>query len=427
MAFGIAGIISTAPVGAQTPHCFNSLNGPEVACTPRAGAPALATPAPSIPSPRQVANEINRRGIDAEARGDETSAIRFFEEALRHTPENQIILRNLANAKGMVAYQHNDFNTAAAHFKTALAFAPNDKVLLNNLKAAERVISLRAAMDDVAAKNAETEPFKEKARAAEAAGDFDVALVNYQAVNKVCVRQNHGGRCNGAELAIHRALGRRAAQIKDWDTAIRELKAAQAIYGEYVVQRLTDVFSDEERPAQYLEAALKAKAREPLAATGLSGSVKNTGPIVREPGMPRSYPDLGNYTASQHEAHQANEQGNVWAMRGDWVHAMLSYEQALSQDPYGPFSKVLRENREIAIEHLRDDASPAISQTATNQKLEQPGGSRNAEGEQQEIVQENCTRWMGPGGDFRLCMDEQSHQRYCERSDGNAVSRVACQ
>ena len=68
---------------------------------------------------------------------------------------------------------------------------------------------------------------------------------------------------------------------------------------------------------------------------------------------PRSYPKLKSFTSAQGDAHDLNDAGVKSAMLSqDWRGAWGSFAAAYDRDPFGPFSKVIRKNMEIAERHL---------------------------------------------------------------------------
>jgi hypothetical protein len=77
---------------------------------------------------------------------------------------------------------------------------------------------------------------------------------------------------------------------------------------------------------------------------------------------PRSYPRLKSFTDAQNDAHALNDYGVNLAEGHDWRNAWGAFAAAYDRDPAGPFSKVIRDNMEIAARHL-DQSRPQASGT----------------------------------------------------------------
>ena len=73
---------------------------------------------------------------------------------------------------------------------------------------------------------------------------------------------------------------------------------------------------------------------------------------------PRTYPTLKSFTDEQRVAHDLNDDGvKSVELFHDWRQAWGSFAAAYDRDPVGPFSKVIRENMEIAARHLDQSQS----------------------------------------------------------------------
>ena len=426
---------------AQTAHCFNSLSGPEVPCTPRSsGGGGGVAPAPSGPSPAEIARrqrhahalELDTRAHKAFDRGDKAEAARLFEEAAQLAPSASNIQGNRWYTRGMLAASQKNYETAIIYYKEALRYFGNNKELQENLKVAEEKAAVergdweRAAK--LLAKGAALKRYYQ-ARQALVQEDWDRAVTDLTEFQKFI-----SSAVTAGQKAIHeeedalrtikslrprdapmfqRSLDHDRANVAEWNRLSRETDKYLAAARE---GRTTKA------EARKLDAQRQEQASNP--------NYPNPPPVYRDASTPRSYPDLNSYTPAQHAAHNDNDTGNTWAQKGDWEQALLSYQKALTEDPDGPFAKVIKENLDIAMKHVgpqKANAAPAGGPTA-------PPASPpvKAEEKPKEIVQANCTGWMtqANGSSFRLCTDERA-QRYCEQSaqaDGKGViSRVSCQ
>lgn len=89
---------------------------------------------------------------------------------------------------------------------------------------------------------------------------------------------------------------------------------------------------------------------------------------------PRGYPMLKSFTDEQRVAHDLNEYGvKTVEIFHDWRQAWGSFAAAYDRDPVGPFSKVIRENMEMAARHLDQGrmhgsaaSAPASSSTSAS-------------------------------------------------------------
>lgn len=403
------------------------------------GGGGYVAPAPRGPSPAELAKQRQRaqalqldtRAHAAFDRGDTTEAARLFEQAAQLAPNDSNIQGNRWYTKGMVAAAQGDYESAVAYYRKALRYFPDNKEIAFNLQTAEE----KSAAD----------------------------RQDWSGAEKVLGQDSE---------TKHYYLGRQAIDEKNWDKAIHELKEFQPIieariaHGRKAVSLFTqaqraylDAHASKEVAAnrrnlvkakkqlseneelsietnRYLKIALagqhagaQRKADEQRREQASNPNYPKPPPVYRDASTPRSYPDLGYYTPAQHDAHKANDEGNSDAQRGDWVHALLDYQQALTEDPEGPFSQVIKDNLAIAMSHL----GPQKTKTAPAAAAVIPAAAPPTPPQEKpkDIVQSNCTGWMTANGtSSRLCMDAQSH-RYCEQSaqaDGKgAVSRVACQ
>jgi tetratricopeptide (TPR) repeat protein len=454
----------TSFAAAQTAHCFNNLNGPEVPCTSRGGGGgSYSAPVYRGPSPAEIArrrrvkagNAANDRGIAALKRGDYPTAVRELEEAMHLRPNDRTIHGNYWFAKGLAAFDKEDFASAVESYRESLRYnsdAKERKILLGKISWSTTLLE------------------EKKAKEAQEAGDWDTAVSHWNETYRECIR-GKALDCDWRLVGSHFALGGQALSRQDWPSAARELDKfysdlialmRKAIPGDKENEQLAVAFDTAHHANQSLangnlaaallgyENAKKIEREHNFTPTRynpitaeigrqiarqetLKSEVQrkeqasnpnypNPPPVYRDANTPRDYPDLASYTPAQHHAHNDNDMGNVWAQKGDWVQAMLSYQKALVEDPDGPFSKVIKENLDIATKHLKDTQQKAATAPAIplspQAKPEAP----------KEISASNCTGWMMANGkSSRLCMDAQAH-RYCEEADGKgAVSRVSCQ
>jgi len=419
----IAALVLAAPANAFDPatdhKCVAYCDG---GSAPSSGG-GYAAPAPSGPSPAQIAAQRQRAqalALDTRAHaafdgGDLEAAAQDFEEAARLAPNDSNILGNRWYTKGMLASRREDYESAIDDYKKALRYYPTNKNIQSDLEIAQREAAIQR-------------------------GDWENPALR-----------------SVSESYAHYIRGRRALDNKEWGLAVQELrqyedsllemkprlaKSAQDIE-KYLAdsekeknktapmikitndlrstlrklhQSLTENQRKRDAIHKYLERALlEEKVRRDEA--------DSRQPVYRDASTPRSYPDFASYTPAQHAAHQANEDGNLWAQKGDWVQALLRYQTALTQDPDGQFSKVIKENLAIAMKHLeipkpKDAPSPASAAPALPHQAQKP----------EEITHANCTGWTPQtnGTLFHLCMDEQAHH-YCEQADNKGVaSRVNC-
>lgn len=467
-----AAVLFSHSAAAQTPHCFNNLNGPEVPCTPRNSGSGYSAPAYRGPSPAQIAkrrrikagNAANERGAAALKRSDYATAVREFEQAMRLWPEDRNVHGNYWFAKGILNFTKWDFASALEDYKESLRYQSDPKSRQTIIrKISEMKMNLGV----------------QKASNAEDAGDWDSAILHWNDVYPSCVKAGLS-ICNLWTIYSHIALSGKALSQQNWAIAAREL---DRYYSDMIAnerklnphgqktERLAAAF-DVAREANRalangnLETALlgyeRAQKMErnhdltPTRHNSIAAEIRhqiarqqearkseekrkekasnpnypNPPPVYRDASTPRSYPDFTSFTPTQHQAHADNESGNLWAQKGDWVQALLSYQKALTEETSGPFAEVLKENLAIAMKHLGPQKANAVPASAA------PGGIAASpaakEEKPKEVVQANCTGWMkqANGASFRLCMDERA-QRYCEQSaqsDGKgAISRVSCQ
>ena len=90
---------------------------------------------PSFPADKA---EINAQGVKAAEQGDYRAAVGFFIDALKLSPNDQTIARNLANACRTLAseyYNHGDMNNAVATLKQGLSYLPREPLIRKNLVA----------------------------------------------------------------------------------------------------------------------------------------------------------------------------------------------------------------------------------------------------------------------------------------------------
>lgn len=411
---------------------------------PRSG--GYVAPVPRGPSPAEIARRkaraagvaANRRGAAAMNRklagGDVSSrvsemlrnykeAVRDFEEAARYLPNDGTIQLNLANARGTVAQFEGRYADAVRYFEEALRYSPHNSIVRENLKRARTTLASSKNPDQVS-----RDDVLKAAQAAEKAQDWDVAVKYRQRAYELCMSSGRND-CDIDSAFVKYAVGRQEIANKSLDAGIKNLHEVLDFYDKKFGSAASGFGSLKEWKIEITTALQIAEAqRRQEQAT--NPNYPQPPPVYRDATTPRSYPDLGYYTKEQHDAHKSNEMGNVWAKTGNWEQALVNYQQALSEDPEGPFAAVIKENLDLAMKHLKEDQAKragsqpqAASPPITAQKAAEPPPK--------EVVESNCTGWMTANGvSSRLCMDAQAH-RYCEQSaqaDGKGViSRVACQ
>jgi tetratricopeptide (TPR) repeat protein len=114
--------ILSGHVRAQAAHCFNSLNGPEVPCTPAGGGGGAAV-TPAGPSPEEIAAQRQR-----------ATALELDKKA----SNDPNIQGNRWYTKAMLADSAGRYVDAAADFKRALHFFPDNRAIASGLPLAER-------------------------------------------------------------------------------------------------------------------------------------------------------------------------------------------------------------------------------------------------------------------------------------------------
>lgn len=407
---------------------------------------APAAPPPRGPSPAEIARRkaraagiaANRRGAAAINRrltgGDISSrvsemlrnykeAIRDFEEAARYLPNDNNIQLNLANARGMAAQFEGRYADAVRYFEGALRYSPHNSTVRENLKRARATLASSKSPDQIS-----RDEVLKAAQGAEKAQDWNAAVKYRQRAYELCMSAGRND-CDVDFAFVKYAVGRQEIANKNLDAGVKNLHEVLDFYNKKFSPDASGFNSLKEWKTEITTALQIAEAqRRQEQAT--NPNYPNAPPVYRDDKTPRSYPDLGYYTPTQHAAHADNERGNLDAQTHDWVHALLSYQQALTEDPDGPFSMVIKENLDLAMKHLKEDQAkregsqpPAVPPSAAAPKAPEPPPK--------DVVASNCTGWMTVNGtSSRLCMDAQSH-RYCEQSaqaDGKGVvSRVACQ
>lgn len=427
-----------------------------------------AAPAPSGPSPAEIArrkriaagNAANDRGAAARKRGDLRAAVRYFEEAARLWPEDRKIQGNYWNAKGELAARDGNYAEAVSYYKSALRYYPGHKDITKRLNSAQMLVDGDRS-DQLATK-----------------GKWDEALSYHEKTLALCEQSVDTWFCPTMKLRQQYLAAGQALSHQQWAKAGEALRAyvsekmaspgnanlnkeekdffdfersaADAIARGDMQQALknyenmaqlekkwaaeqgkdspeADVMLLELRRQAALQAARQSQQKEQEQAS--NPNYPNPPPVYRGANTPRDYPDLANYTPSQHAAHNDNGLGNIWAQKGDWVQALLSYQKALTEDPDGPFSKTIKENLDIAMKHLNEERAKGTSAAAPpNPAATVPPATQvQVSKKPEEIADSNCTRWSAANGkSSRVCMDAEAHH-YCEESDGKTVSRVSCQ
>lgn len=411
----------------------------------------------------KAGNAANERGRAALNRFDYDTAVREFEQAMRLWPEDRTVRGNYWFAKGHAAFHKEDYAAAIEYYRKSLPYNPRAKekqILLGDISWSTTLLE------------------EKKAKEAQEEGDWNAAVSHRNESYRDCIQGKHLD-CDWRLVDTHFALGGQALSQEDWSAAARELDKfysdlialmRKAIPGDKKHDQLAVAFDAAHEanralasgnlatallgyenakkierehkfnPARYnpitaeigrqiarqeearkFEAERKERASNP--------NYPNPPPVYRDANTPRSYPDFSSFTPAQHQAHADNDSGNLWAQKGDWVQALLSYQKALTEEPNGPFAEVLKENLAIAMKHL---GTPKTNAAPANAAATSPAPLAAKEEKPKEVVQANCTGWMKQtsGTSFRLCMDEHA-QRYCEEAaqsgGAGAVSRVSCQ
>ncbi len=355
-------------------------------------------------------------------------------------------------AKAKLAFTEGDWASALEDYKECLQYQsnPNDRrTILNAI--AEMGMNLEV----------------QKAGKMEEMGDWDSAISHLNEAHRECVKGKKIGiqtsifhflDCDTWLVGTYADLGGKALSQQNWLDAARqfdqffssqlkmakldEFKISPIAYS--AIQEANRALASGDLAAARLdyEKAQKSDGKQSLASSSYGPIISEIDrqiarqqqsnpnypkppPIYRDASTPRSYPDLTSYTPQQHAAHDANEEGNLWAQKGDWVEAMLSYQKALMQDPNGPFSKVIKENLDIARGHL----GPAKPRAASSAAAPAPPAPGQQMKKPEEIANTSCTGWMTQtnGTLFHICADEKGHH-YCEQGDGKGpASRVNCE
>jgi len=410
-------------------------------------------PVPRGPSPAELARRrqhaqakaVNERGLAAFKGNNFAAAVRYFEQAIRLYPDDRNIQANYRYAKGRLAYSQHDYSSAANYFAEALRYSTGKrqrKELNRYLKDAQNMVA------DWPLNMKQDATYKEGVKAQQAK-NWEAAERYFQEAHTLCTRRNRID-CGEISPQIHNALGLKATEQHDWDEAIREFEFEKNLYGKFELKnKLYDKkdkghglcgyyemspCADRVREAQKNIERVKAEKarqektkiedRQKAEAKRRDDQQSNPNypkppPVYRDADTPRDIPDFKNMPA-QHKAHADNNMGNVWAQKGDWVQALLSYQKALYEDPDGPFSNVIKENLDRAMKHLKDNQPKPATAVA------QPPAAKPVQASQakpEAIADSNCTRWANGS---RVCADAGGHH-YCEVQSGNSVSRVSCQ
>jgi len=337
-------------------------------------------------------------------------AIRDFEEAARYLPNDATIHLNLANARGMVAQFEGHYADAVRNFEQALRYSPHNSIVKGNLKQAKAALASSKDPNRIAHDEA-----LQKAQSAEKAQDWNSAVKYRQQVYRLCL-SGGGHGCEMESAFAQYAVGRQAITNKNWDAGIKYLRAALAYYNETFASVQSGPLKEWKTEITTVLQIAEAQRRQAQAS---NPNYPKPPPVYRDADTPRDYPDFKTNTPAQHKAHEDNVMGNIWAQKGEWVDAMLGYQRALDEDPDGPFAKVIKENLDRAMKHLKaNQPKPATA-------VAQPPAAKPIQASQTkpETADSNCTRWSNGS---RVCADAGGHH-YCEVQNGNSVSRVSCQ
>ena len=401
-------------------------------------APPVQSPSPAeIAAQRQraAALALDKSARAAFARDDMATAAAEFERAARLAPNDSGIQGSRWFTKGILADESGDYGSAVDYYRRALNYYSDKGEILFRLREVQEKLAERAGHWDEAIR---------KTRDARGDRPEAKAYIKYLEGRKALEERRWADAIRGmaiweqeevnAESVLRTSL-RDLENRKPRRIVPDPVKFTKAILSNTLenlreirkyMQIAKDGMEQEEQERQKARAA--AQASEANALNSSNPNYPAAPPVYRDVNTPRDYPDLSSYTPAQHHAHADNDTGNLWAQKGDWVQALLSYQKALSEAPDGPFAQVLNDNVAIAIKHLQDQqratndtSSPAPVQNVA-QPAKQPEQPRNA-------VDSNCTGWMVQtnGASFRLCTDGRA-ERYCEQADSKgAISRVNCQ
>lgn len=168
--------------------------------------------------------------------------------------------------------------------------------------------------------------------------------------------QYHAGNVDAARDFALRAIRNDAGPV---NVAKQDL----AIYNQAIAARNRAATEQQQRQFAANEQDLLGQIR-PIHATPVVEAPPH--PVARMPGDLRAYPTLKSYTQDQKLAHDMNQEGIQQAeLYHNWALALSNFGAAYDYDPAGPFSKIIRQNMEIAAKHLDAEHAQKINAAAT--------------------------------------------------------------
>jgi len=274
-------------------------------------APPQGTANPAAPSSASRSTGLNNEGVSLFNQHRTGEAFEKFRQAVAADPANAIAQGNYWHAKAALDHQHGNDDLALSDIRRALGFNPQ----------------------------------------------FPAAQADKSFYEDLLARKK--GDADARALADQ--LSRQAA-----DTDARSL--ADSLTTQLQKRRAAEAAGIVE-PGEVLKDSLNGnQAKKPA-----DDFVPN--PVARLDHIdPRSYPMLKSFTAEQTAAHDLNDDGvKAVEIFHDWRRAWGSFAAAYDRDPVGPFSKVIRENMEIAARHLDQGqiqgsaaSAPADSSTSSS-------------------------------------------------------------
>lgn len=213
--------------------------------------------------------------------------------------------------------------------------------------------------------------------------------------------------------------------IRNGDGPVDVAKQDLAIYNQAIATRSQAAAAQQQRQFAAGEQDLLGQIR-PVHATPVVVQAPPH-PVARMPGDLRAYPSLKTYTEDQKLAHDMNQEGIDQAeLHHNWALALSNFGAAYDYDPAGPFSKVIRQNMEIAAKHLDAERAQRLNaaatapgtspkanpnpQTATAPATNAPTQPQTADAQPKQVLPKT----------FAACNAElQSRTDACRRPDGS--------
>lgn len=144
---------------------------------------------------------------------------------------------------------------------------------------------------------------------------------------------------------------------------------------------------------------------------------------------PRSYPKLTSFTDEQRDAHDLNDDGvKSVELFHDWRQAWGSFAAAYDRDPVGPFSKVIRQNMEIAARHLDQSRPQGNAASAADRSSTSSSASSSPyliAATSQPPAPAPALKAALPKTYVECNAEFQAKTRSCQRSDGS-WDRMGC-